>query len=125
MRVIAGRHQKLHHTCLRQHVLELTLCVSWGELPVYVSQIGIDSDASFCLLLPPSLTSAQHPREWGVWQASALALLGHLLYFWTLGALFSMVDWIVHHEPPCDAPADKMVHPTMRRSSSRTQLAGV
>ena len=61
----------------------------------------------------------------GFEQAGALALLGHFVYFWTLGALFSVVDWLVHREQPSDAPADKPAQAAMRRSSSRTQLAGV
>ena len=72
-----------------------------------------------------AVRSAQHLTESVICQAGALALLGHFVYFWTLGVLSSIVDWLVHREQPSDAPADKPVQAAMRRCSSRTQLAGV
>lgn len=62
-------------------------------------------------------------------QAGALALLGQYIYYWSFGVwsngLVSVADWLLHHEPATDEPAVKPGRSGLRRTSSRTQLAGV
>lgn len=59
-------------------------------------------------------------------QAGALVLLGQYIYYWTFGVGFSVADWLLHHElVATDEPAVKPGRSGLRRTNSRTQLAGV